>query len=158
LSRTSVTASRVCRRGKTGLVLLELAIKLLNVAKKIIKCCTWICFDSSAKIVVVLAEAMKDIVYKFIDIHRLADTSELRSDALHLGEVLVSRKIVLACVLEGGSELLDPRLGLRRDMAIECFPHRGGGVEVENMSKHIWRHGVEEPSHHMLISRDPCLI
>jgi hypothetical protein len=101
LTRTSVTASRVCRRGEAGFVLLELTIELLNLTKKIIKCCTWIGIDSSAEIIVVLAEAMKNIVDKFIVVHRLAGTSELRSDALHLGEVLVSGEVVLACVVEG---------------------------------------------------------
>jgi hypothetical protein len=101
LARTSVTVSRVCRRGEDGFVLLELTIELLNLTKKIIKCCPWIGVDSSAEIIVVLAEAMKNIVDKFIVAHRLAGTSELRSDALHLGEVLVSGEVVLACVVEG---------------------------------------------------------
>jgi hypothetical protein len=101
LARTSVTASRVCRRSEAGFVLLELTIKLLNLTKKIIKCCTWIGVDGSAEIIVVLAEAMKNIVDKFIIVHKLASTSELRSDALHLGEVLVSGEVVLACVVEG---------------------------------------------------------
>jgi hypothetical protein len=100
LAGTSVTASHVCRRSEAGFVLLELTIKLLNLTKKIIKCCTCIGFDGSAEIIVVLAEAMKNIVDEFIVIHRLAGTSELRSDALHLGEVLVSGEIILACVIE----------------------------------------------------------
>jgi hypothetical protein len=86
LAGTSVTASRVCRRSEAGFVLLELTIKLLNLTKKIIKCCTWIGIDGSVEIIVVLAKAMKNIVDEFIVIHRLAGTSELRGDALHHGE------------------------------------------------------------------------
>jgi hypothetical protein len=100
LAGTSVTASHVCRRSEAGFVLLELTIKRLNLTKKIIKCCTWIGIDGSAEIIVVLAEIMKNIVDEFIVIHRLAGTSELRGDALHLGEVLVSGEVVLACVIE----------------------------------------------------------
>jgi hypothetical protein len=135
-----------------------LAIKCLNLSKELSKGGVRIGIDGGAEVVVVAAKAFQDIVKNFIIIERFPHNSEFSSDALHLGKILVSREIILACIVEVRAELLDPGLGLARDMSVEGCPDGSRGVEADNVSKHIGRQGINEPAQNLLITRDPRLI
>jgi hypothetical protein len=89
-----------------------LAIKCLNLSKELSKGGVGIGVDGGAKVVVVAAKTFQDIVKNFIIIERFPRSSEFSSDALHLGKILVSGEIILACIVEVRAELLDPGLGL----------------------------------------------
>jgi hypothetical protein len=114
--------------------------------------------DGGAEVVVVAAETLQGIVEEFIIIERFPRSSEFSSDALHLGKVLVGGEIILASGVEVRAELLDPGLGLDRDMGIESCPDCSRGVEADDVSEHIGRQSIDEPAQNLLIAGDPHLI
>jgi hypothetical protein len=62
---------------------------------------------------------MEDVVDELVIIKRLPRSGKLGGDALYLGKVFVRGEVILARVVEGRMELLDPSLGLSRDMGVE---------------------------------------
>jgi hypothetical protein len=135
-----------------------LTIKRLDLSEEFSEGGVGVGVDSGAKVVVVAAKTFQDIVKNFIIIERFSRSSEFSGDALHLGKVLVSGEIILACIVEVRAELLDPGLGLARDMSVEGCPDGSRGVEADNVSKHVGRQGINEPAQNLLITRDPRLI
>jgi hypothetical protein len=93
-------------------------IKRLDLSEELSEGGVGVGIDCGAKIVVVAAETLQDIVQDFIIIERFPRSS----DALHLGKVLVDGEIILPCSIEVRAELLDPGLGLARDMGVESCP------------------------------------
>jgi hypothetical protein len=61
-----VAASHVGRGGEAGVLGLVLTVEHLNLTKEIIKGCTWVGIDSGAKVVVVAAESMENIVDELV--------------------------------------------------------------------------------------------
>jgi hypothetical protein len=114
--------------------------------------------DGGAEIVVVAAESLQDKVEKLIIIKGFSRSSKFSSDTLHLGEIFVGGEVVLACTVEARAKLLDPGLGLARDVGVEGCPDRSRGVEADDMSEYIGRQSIDKPSQNLLVTGNPCLI
>jgi hypothetical protein len=97
-----------------------LPIKRLDLGEELGEGGVGVGVDGGAEVVVVAAEALSYIVEEFIIIERFSRSSEFSSDALQLGKILVGGEIVLACGVEVRAELLDPGLGLARDMGVRA--------------------------------------